>query len=458
MVQFWREKGIKIVLYLDDGLVISRNKVESLKDSKIVQESLKSAGFHINFEKSEFIPTKKIEWLGLYWNSEEFSISIPQRRISDVKDCIVRVISLLPYVTARQLAQVTGKIISLMPVMGNMCRLMTRYCYMTIVTRPSWDRKMVLNDYNILHELKFWQRNVDYLNLKRLCTRDSPNTLVYSDASDVAAAAFTLGGDERIFHRMWVRNEAIMSSTWRELKAVEEALISFAPAIRSQSLKWFTDSQCCAQIVSSGSMKKPLQDLAFKIFSTCLQNNISLDIQWISRDQNSKADYLSKIIDYEDWGVTKQFFDFINSMWGPHTIDRFASPLNAKLSRFNSMFWNPGCEAVDCFCQTWEGENNWLVPPIALVNRCIKFLVTRKACGTLIVPKWTSSSFWPLIFKTGSMTHSYVKDVLEFQNASSIFEQGSNKNTIFGSEKFYSSVLAVRLDARVASEGMYCSE
>ena len=161
---------------------------------------------------------------------------------------------------------------------------------------------MILNDQNILHELKFWQRNVDYLNLKRLCTRDSPNTLVYPDASDVAAAAFTLGGDEMIFHRMWARNEAIMSSTWRELKAVEEALISFAPAICSQSLKWFTDSQCCAQIISSGSMKKPLQDLAFKIFSTCLQNNISLDIQWIPRDQNSKADYLSKIIDYEDWG------------------------------------------------------------------------------------------------------------------------------------------------------------
>ena len=88
---------------------------------------------------------------------------------------------------------------------------------------------MILNDQNILHELKFWQRNVNYLNLKRLCTRDSPNTLVYSDASDVAAAAFTLGGDERIFHRMWARNEAIMSSTWRELKAVEEALIALPP-------------------------------------------------------------------------------------------------------------------------------------------------------------------------------------------------------------------------------------
>ena len=175
-------------------MVISRNKIESLKDSKIVPESLTSAGFHINFEKSEFIPTKKIEWLGLYWNSEEFSINIPQRRISDVEDCIFRVISLLPYVTARQLAQVTGKIISLMPVMGNLCRLMTRYCYMTIVTRPSWDRKMILNDQNILHELKFWQRNVDYLNLKRLCTRDSPNTLVYSDASDVAAAVVVMKG------------------------------------------------------------------------------------------------------------------------------------------------------------------------------------------------------------------------------------------------------------------------
>jgi hypothetical protein len=28
---------------------------------------------------------------------------------------------------------------------------------------------------------------------------------------------------------------------------------------------------------------------------------ISIDIQWIPRSENTKADYISKILDHEDW-------------------------------------------------------------------------------------------------------------------------------------------------------------
>jgi hypothetical protein len=37
------------------------------------------------------------------------------------------------------------------------------------------------------------------------------------------------------------------------------------------------------------------------IFSICLINSISIEIQWIPWEGNTQADYLSKIIDYEDW-------------------------------------------------------------------------------------------------------------------------------------------------------------
>jgi dynactin complex subunit len=40
------------------------------------------------------------------------------------------------------------------------------------------------------------------------------------------------------------------------------------------------------------------------MFSICLINGISNEIQWIPREGNTQADYLSKIIDYEDWGVS----------------------------------------------------------------------------------------------------------------------------------------------------------
>ena len=102
---------------------------------------------------------------------------------------------------------------------------------------------------------------------------------------------------------------------------------------------------------------------------------------------NTLADYISKMIDHEDWGVfCCFFFHFIDEMWGPHTIDRFASHINTKLPCFNSLFWNSTSEAIDAFTQDCSQENNWLVPPIYSVLRIFKHLIACKAAGTLIVP------------------------------------------------------------------------
>ena len=187
--------------------------------------------------------------------------------------------------------------------------------------------------------------------------------------------------------------------------------------------------------------------MAFGIFEFCKKDSISVNVQWIPREENEKADYLSKLIDYDDWGVSDDFFEYIDSIWGPHTVDRFANANNKKICRFNSVFWNPGSEAVDCFTQDWKDENNWLVPPIYLVLKTIKHLVSCKAVGTLVVPKWESAPFWPYVFIDNTKTFDYVVDMLEFRDGESIYVLGMNKNSLFGSEHFYSSVLAIRLDA-----------
>ena len=63
----------------------------------------------------------------------------------------------------------------------------------------------------------------------------------------------------------------------------------------------------------------------------------------------------------------------LKQKWGPFTIDRFANQKNAKTTRYNALFWNPNCEAVDTFTQDWSNEINWVVPPVFLVS---------KACDT----------------------------------------------------------------------------
>lgn len=111
------------------------------------------------------------------------------------------------------------------------------------------------------------------------------------------------------------------------------------------------------------------------------------------------------------------------------------------------MFWNVNTEAVDAFSQNWSGENNWLVPPLYAVIRTVKHVIACKAKGTLIIPKWTSNAYWPLIFSKHWSYHSYVKDVIEFKNTTGIYVKGTNCSSIFGTESFITPVVAVSLDA-----------
>ena len=55
--------------------------------------------------------------------------------------------------------------------------------------------------------------------------------MVFSDASNVAADAYTVEVDEKVVHFMWSRSQSLTSSTWRELKAIELALNSFAVSL-----------------------------------------------------------------------------------------------------------------------------------------------------------------------------------------------------------------------------------
>ena len=68
---------------------------------------------------------------------------------------------------------------------------------------------------------------------------------------------------------------------------------------------------------------------------------------WIPREQNAKADFSSRIIDVDDWQTTTEFFKFLDTMWGPHTVDRFANMNNSKTKLFNSLHWNPDTLGVD---------------------------------------------------------------------------------------------------------------
>ena len=79
----------------------------------------------------------------------------------------------------------------------------------------------------------------------------------------------------------------------------------------------YRDNQAVPSIVHSGSMKEHLHILALDIFQTAKDNNIDIEVEWIPRTQNERADYLSKIVDYDDWTVKIVIFKLL-PLFGAH--------------------------------------------------------------------------------------------------------------------------------------------
>ena len=451
LLKHGRGKGLFVVLYLDDGWGRESSRDDCEKAAVSVKSDLIASGLVPNKEKSVWCPTQIVDWLGLSWNSIEGSLSVTQRRVKDIKSNIQRLQEELSLVTVRKLASFAGKIVSLAPVVGKIAQLKTRFLHMEIVKRAHWDYAFVLKSKSeVIDEIFFWKSEIEALNKRMLFEYSLPQVLVYTDASNSGCGAWgaQLNFGKMEFHQNWNELEKFKSSTWRELKGVSLAIGAFASQLRGKTVKVCTDNQGVVSVVQKDSMVQELQVLSLHLFNFCRSQNIDLRIQWVPREENVRADLLSRQEDWDDWGISHEFFSFVDGRWGPHTVDRFADNFNAKLPKFNSRYWCPGSSLVDAFTVSWHGENNWLVPPIYLVGDTIKHLHVSHASGTLVVPEWPSAVFYPLLFSSNSPFRHMIVDIARFNDPERIFVQGRNMNSIFGSHRMQSAALCIRLVSR----------
>ena len=235
-----------------------------------------------------------------------------------------------------------GRIISGGAVFGNISRLMTRYCSISVASAQEWDSKFYLDQYCV-RERYFWESNLKRLN--RRVVADSPyrmsNYVIYSDASATGCGAHLDINGEQVCNKQWDLEERRKSPTWRELSTILFTLHSFLPLLIGSSVKWFSDSVC--KIIQVGSMRSNLHAIALEIFQFCANNGIELEVEWIPRTEIERADCISRIIDLDDWQISANCFMSLEESWGVHSVDCLASYYNKMVGKFFSRFWNPAC-------------------------------------------------------------------------------------------------------------------
>ena len=97
--------------------------------------------------------------------------------------------------------------------------------------------------------------------------------------------------------------------------ALSRVFNSVAESLEERTVRWFTDSKNVVKILKVGSRKPKLQNVATTVVSGCQDKDVTLNREWVYRDQNVQADFLSRCYDSDDWQIAPLIFACIDKIW-----------------------------------------------------------------------------------------------------------------------------------------------
>ena len=210
---------------------------------------------------------------------------------------------------------------------------MTRSLYALLKSRQAWcDQLMISRE--AWGEMMFWEPSLTEYNEQTIWHSPSAVRVVYSDASETGYGGYVVEHGPCLVHGQWTAEKASQSSTWLELTVVLHVLEAVSKTLSKTRVHWFPDNQNVERILYFGSKKAHLQVVELKIFALSVRCLVRIEAEWIPREVNVRADLLSSVVDLDDWMLNPTVFAELDKVWGPHTVDRFASFHNCQLSKF----------------------------------------------------------------------------------------------------------------------------
>ena len=109
VVALLRRARIRLIIYLDDLLFMNQSKEGLGLDMATARYLLENLGFVINLEKSCFVPTQNMEFLGFVVNTQAMTLLLPNSKVESLNSHC-NYLLVLPEVSVRDLSQLIGKL------------------------------------------------------------------------------------------------------------------------------------------------------------------------------------------------------------------------------------------------------------------------------------------------------------------------------------------------------------
>lgn len=399
VVEYVRCTGRRFVIYVDDGLQMSQPQTIE-QDKEFLLDLFFKLGLQINFEKSSLVPEQKKLFIGYVVISVSDQnlplIKIPAQRVLKLKRDINRALT-QQSVKARFLAKICGQCISFTKAIVP-TKLLLRNLYRLLSTRQSWNDILRLNSACIA-DLQWWSDSFKSWN-GRVIDKRPIDIQITTDASSVGWGA-TLGTLEAA--GSWTSAISHKHSNYRELLTVLMALKSFAKHVKNKVVQILTDNVTTVAYVNKlGGSTSGLSQIATAIWTECFKLNVNLSAKHLAGRLNIHADRLSRINpnSTHEWRLHPAIFKYIDNIWGPHEIDRFANINNAHCVKYNSLYADPNSMGVDALAQNdWDKYNNFVNAPFHLLPKILAKTVHQKASATVIAPVWPAQPWYGTLVK-----------------------------------------------------------
>jgi hypothetical protein len=175
----------------------------------------------------------------------------------------------------------------------------------------------------------------------------------------------------------WYDDDRHQHITWKELRAVRLAIEAFLPQLRGRNVLLHVNNTAVVATLSKLTTRSPLMMTELRrLWHLRDVNDISIRPKNIRSAANIMAERLSRELDRDDWQLKPRIFSYLQTAWGPHSNDRFATMESTQLPRFNATSHDPKCEDVDCLHipdTAWQREANNCNPTwAALPTLCAK--------------------------------------------------------------------------------------
>ena len=403
-LQRWREWGARAFIHLDDGIGAMKSEKKAQEVASRVKADLAELGLLTSDEKCVWKVSQEMEWTGWIINTKEFKIYLPERKLLKAESKLGLLLGKVGrLVKVRELSSVVGLIISFGLAVGRSARFHTRFATMEVARvadEQGWSASLVLS-MEVVSELRYWSENLRRLNgqpiRKEAGVQVLRPQLLYSDAGGHMAGGGMVVDKkvcgDTVFQVNLTREEVSMSSTYRELRGVEEGIKALESRIKGKHCRWHCDNWATCKIVEYGSTKSDCHRVAVRINELVRELNVEFEIVWQSRNSEEIrfADKISKDFDFGDYRISSSDFRGLVNRFGGFSADYFASDYSYRMRPFYSRYLSEKCAGSDAFAQDWSYGFGFFHPPVGLVPRVLEKAREDRARGILLVPDWPGS-------------------------------------------------------------------